>query len=106
MRIGLQRMEVKSQCMLYGLWETLEKYKNVILREAAMLKDIENNKTYFSLIQNYFNINKNKSHEKLHIAQSNNIVCLINFFILIKHRRNDHVQKQFILISRIEILQE
>ncbi|KAF7683033.1 hypothetical protein TCON_1754 [Astathelohania contejeani] len=47
---GIHSVEMKSECMLLQLWETLEKHKNISSRRAAILKVEEQEKTHLSLI--------------------------------------------------------
>ncbi|KAF7679733.1 hypothetical protein TCON_2472 [Astathelohania contejeani] len=48
---GLHSVEIKSECMLLEIWETLEKYKNISSRRAAILK-VESKKKHICLSSN------------------------------------------------------
>lgn len=97
---GLYSVEFKSKCMLLQLWETLDKYKNILTRRAAILKVEEENKTHLSLItlflktkysideidmkalinaqssKLYCEISKKVYHAKLYKARNNELVSL------------------------------
>ncbi|KAF7682785.1 Retrovirus-related Pol polyprotein from type-2 retrotransposable element R2DM [Astathelohania contejeani] len=49
-------VEMKSECMLLELWETLEKYKNISSIRTAILKVMEQEKTHLSIINQYFKL--------------------------------------------------
>ncbi|KAF7683767.1 hypothetical protein TCON_1031 [Astathelohania contejeani] len=53
---GLHSVEIKNECMLLQLWETLEKYKNISFRRAAILKVEEQEKTHLSFIKHYLKV--------------------------------------------------
>ncbi|KAF7680930.1 Retrovirus-related Pol polyprotein from type-2 retrotransposable element R2DM [Astathelohania contejeani] len=53
---GLHSVEMKSECMLLELWETLENYKNISSRKAAILEVEEQEKTHLSLIKHYLRV--------------------------------------------------
>ncbi|KAF7682872.1 hypothetical protein TCON_1912 [Astathelohania contejeani] len=53
---GLHSVEMKSECMLLELWETLKKCKNISFRRAAILKVEEQEKTHLFLIKNYLRV--------------------------------------------------
>ncbi|KAF7678017.1 hypothetical protein TCON_2605 [Astathelohania contejeani] len=110
---NLHSMELKSECMLLQLLDTLKKYKNISSRRAAILKVEEQNKTHLSLIYQYLKskyslidvsamsllnaqrrliydeINKKKFHEKLYRTRSNELVSLKYFSTWMKYGNID-----------------
>ncbi|KAF7673865.1 hypothetical protein TCON_2744 [Astathelohania contejeani] len=113
MERGLQSVEMKSECMLLQIWDTLEKHKSISSRRAAILKVKEQEKTHSSLIKHclrvkysledvsvksvinaqldslYGTINNKKLHEKLYRARLNEHINLKDFSTWMTHGNNN-----------------
>ncbi|KAF7676597.1 hypothetical protein TCON_2687 [Astathelohania contejeani] len=113
MGIGLHSVEMKSECMLLQLWETLKKYKNISSRRAAILKVEKQEKIHLSLIKHYLRvrysledvsiksvinaqrdslygkINNKKLYEKLYRAHLNENINLKDFSTRMTHGNNN-----------------
>lgn len=109
MRRGLHNVEMRSEHMLLQLKGTLETYKNVSTRRAAILKVEVENKSHLSLIEPYLKskyglvnvskeslevaqkvhlyseLKKKSQHEKLHRSRANSMVCVLDSSIWLKH---------------------
>ncbi|KAF7684227.1 hypothetical protein TCON_0573 [Astathelohania contejeani] len=110
---SLHGVEMKNVCMLLELWETLEKYRNILSRRAAILKVEEQEKTHLSLIKHYLRlrysledvsvksvinaqrdslygkINNKKPHEKLYRARLNEHINLKDSSTRMTHENNN-----------------
>ncbi|KAF7684088.1 hypothetical protein TCON_0723 [Astathelohania contejeani] len=110
---GLHSVEMKSECMLFELWETLEKHKNISSRKQAILKVEVQEKTHLFLIKHYLKvrysledvsvkivinvqrdslygkINNKKLHEKLYRARLNEHFYLKDSSTWMTHRNNN-----------------
>ncbi|KAF7684152.1 hypothetical protein TCON_0653 [Astathelohania contejeani] len=124
---GLHSVEMKSECMLFQPWKTLEKYKNISSRIAAILKVEEQEKTQLSLIKNYLRlrysledvsvksvinaqrnslygkINNKKLYEKLYRARLNDQINLKDFSTWMTHGNNNPCAEALYFHIKIEI---